>query len=472
MATNTLRHLSDMANSVFIDRTNTIWKSNPNVVTLQDALETLQTVAITNVYATNTRYGMVRLAKDTEIEKGVGSNTDVITSAQLLKFNGKPEATYTIIGTTQYATEAQTIEGTSEKTSVNPKQLQNKLLKTNAKTNAFGTIKLSTEAMVIPGTDNTTAMTPKLVKYAIDNLVPSFEVSNASEEITGTVILANIQTTLAGKVRTGYAVSPFSFSNANATPSEFGTVRFPTATELKNGAFSGAVAMSAKDFVEYKATNTKDGLIKTATETDVKSKKGTDKAVTPQSIAFLLNKIEQLENEMNAVKVVDGVVPIGATIYSFALPTAGSNFMLVNGDSLLVKDYPELFALIGYKYGGSGSTFNLPDKRGLYTKTVGKGTNITGPLAEGVEAIKIGEVQAQQVRKHKHVGSWGVDRRDNAFGYTKNSWHAGSGRHDYNNPRYYTNDGTEWNGNPNPDGTIGNETRPWTMGQYELIRVK
>ncbi|MET0395071.1 MAG: tail fiber protein [Chitinophagaceae bacterium] len=36
-----------------------------------------------------------------------------------------------------------------------------------------------------------------------------------------------------------------------------------------------------------------------------------------------------------------------------------------NGQSLLIKDYPDLFSLLGTTYGGDGiTTFNLPDLRG------------------------------------------------------------------------------------------------------------
>jgi len=38
-----------------------------------------------------------------------------------------------------------------------------------------------------------------------------------------------------------------------------------------------------------------------------------------------------------------------------------NNYLLCNGSSILTTDYPDLFNLIGYTYGGSGNTFNLPN---------------------------------------------------------------------------------------------------------------
>jgi microcystin-dependent protein len=51
------------------------------------------------------------------------------------------------------------------------------------------------------------------------------------------------------------------------------------------------------------------------------------------------------------------------TLWSVVIP-APSGWELCEGQSLDTAVYPDLFAVIGYTYGGSGSTFNLPDLRG------------------------------------------------------------------------------------------------------------
>jgi hypothetical protein len=38
-----------------------------------------------------------------------------------------------------------------------------------------------------------------------------------------------------------------------------------------------------------------------------------------------------------------------------------NNYLLCDGSSISTTDYPDLFNLIGYTYGGSGNTFNLPN---------------------------------------------------------------------------------------------------------------
>lgn len=59
--------------------------------------------------------------------------------------------------------------------------------------------------------------------------------------------------------------------------------------------------------------------------------------------------------------------PIGA-VKAFAGPTIPTNWMLADGRSLsnAAGQYPELFAAIGYAYGGSGANFNLPDLRNKF----------------------------------------------------------------------------------------------------------
>jgi len=55
-----------------------------------------------------------------------------------------------------------------------------------------------------------------------------------------------------------------------------------------------------------------------------------------------------------------------------------ANHLLCDGTSYLVASYPNLFANIGYTFGGSGANFNVPDCRRSVTIGSG-GTQISGP---------------------------------------------------------------------------------------------
>ncbi len=52
------------------------------------------------------------------------------------------------------------------------------------------------------------------------------------------------------------------------------------------------------------------------------------------------------------------------TIFPYAGESAPDTFMLCDGSELNVAEYPELFSVIGYKFGGSDDIFKLPDLKG------------------------------------------------------------------------------------------------------------
>lgn len=57
------------------------------------------------------------------------------------------------------------------------------------------------------------------------------------------------------------------------------------------------------------------------------------------------------------------LLPIGM-VTPFAGSTAPDGWLLCDGSALNQNEYPDLYAVIGNSYGGSGNTFNLPDLRG------------------------------------------------------------------------------------------------------------
>ncbi|WP_024509691.1 tail fiber protein [Bradyrhizobium sp. ARR65] len=65
--------------------------------------------------------------------------------------------------------------------------------------------------------------------------------------------------------------------------------------------------------------------------------------------------------------VGQGALPIGA-IFDFAGPTPPPGSMTCDGQALSTTQYPELFAAIGYTWGGSGTTFYLPNLMDRYRR--------------------------------------------------------------------------------------------------------
>lgn len=81
--------------------------------------------------------------------------------------------------------------------------------------------------------------------------------------------------------------------------------------------------------------------------------------LTPQ-----LNQLTNLQNELNIL--IEKNKRIIGSITPSILLNPPPNYLICNGQSLLVSDYQELYDIIGYEYGGSGLNFNIPDFRSYY----------------------------------------------------------------------------------------------------------
>ncbi len=75
-------------------------------------------------------------------------------------------------------------------------------------------------------------------------------------------------------------------------------------------------------------------------------------------------------------------IPVG-TVVDFAGASAPTGWLLCFGQSLSTTTYSRLFAVIGYTYGGAGSSFSMPDARGR--ATFGK-DNMGGSAASRITA--------------------------------------------------------------------------------------
>jgi microcystin-dependent protein len=67
-------------------------------------------------------------------------------------------------------------------------------------------------------------------------------------------------------------------------------------------------------------------------------------------------------------------VPAG-TVVPYAGSTAPAGWVFADGGSLSTATYADLFAAVGYTYGGSGGSFNVPDMRNRYPIGSGNGVN-------------------------------------------------------------------------------------------------
>jgi microcystin-dependent protein len=101
-------------------------------------------------------------------------------------------------------------------------------------------------------------------------------------------------------------------------------------------------------------------------------------------------------------------IPLGASIDYWGASAPSTYFALAYGQGLNTTAYASLFALMNYTYGGSGTTFNLPDLRGrvvagldnmggsaasrLTSQVSGGGTTLGGSGGEQLHQTVLGEL--------------------------------------------------------------------------------
>jgi len=89
-------------------------------------------------------------------------------------------------------------------------------------------------------------------------------------------------------------------------------------------------------------------------------------------------------------------------------PLEAWGWMYCDGRTLPTYDYPELFAVLGYVYGGSGNQFLIPDYRGYFLRGIGTGTNNDPDIgarnaADGQgQGSGVGSTQSFAMQTHAH----------------------------------------------------------------------
>lgn len=110
-----------------------------------------------------------------------------------------------------------------------------------------------------------------------------------------------------------------------------------------------------------------------------------------------------------------GEPPVGALI-AFAgsdqvtNPIEAWGWMLCDGRSLSIYHYPELFAALGYLYGGSDGSFRIPDYRGYFLRGTDAGAGVdkdagtrTDPAGGAATNSGVGSIQPFAMQTHEHT---------------------------------------------------------------------
>jgi microcystin-dependent protein len=146
----------------------------------------------------------------------------------------------------------------------------------------------------------------------------------------------------------------------------------------------------------------------------------------------LTNKTISLEAASNTITgklaSTNGGTPAGV-ISQYAGSTAPSGYLLCEGQSVSTVTYADLFAAIGYSYGGSGSSFVIPNLKGRVP--VGRdSTQIEFDALGEAAGSKTVTLTAGQIPSHSHSGTTGGHSADHSHnfgtgGISANHTHTG-----------------------------------------------
>ncbi len=111
------------------------------------------------------------------------------------------------------------------------------------------------------------------------------------------------------------------------------------------------------------------------------------------------------------------LIPAGTIIMSACVSEPGG-WLDCNGRLLTVATYSNLFTAIGYSFGGSDSSFNIPDMRGRAGIGLGQGSGLTNRTLASTGGAETHTLTVNEIPAHTHsyVNNVGDQNTDNAFG--------------------------------------------------------
>lgn len=386
---NTNKHISDESLYVKFNPTGTSFPSN--IVNVQAALAAIKPEGVTGVpLASQTVVGKARFATQAEVYLGQ-SNTLMVSPATLEVRLQRPEASETVLGVTRYATKAEALAGTANNRSIVATSLKHVIdwnfANRKASETVIGLSKFSTTAAATAGIDDTTSMTPLKTKQAIaaaTAIIPVYGPAKESEQ--GLVRLATLAQLRGATIREGYSMSPFVMNQWQATETNMGAGKIASQAAMDAGTDNNSIVTPYK-FKSTRANTTRAGTVILTTTVNGNSGMalaGNSKVLPSegnQAIngALYQGSVADQNKYVTKTELNNTVAPLQMPVGTMMLAAYNSdqgNLFIANGRMLNRNTYSELFARIGYTYGGGGDNFALPDTRGVVVRGLDNGRNL------------------------------------------------------------------------------------------------
>jgi microcystin-dependent protein len=202
--------------------------------------------------------------------------------------------------------------------------------------------------------------------------------------------------TIGGNLDTGGNLSANSFARKNGTSNQFlkGDGSVDTTTYLTASSVGGTPDNIGGQIVLRSGTGGFSAGIVTTTSIIVNGNARITGILTVGSSSVTINGITDTISGVSSVTDTSGgylSIPPGAVQF-FARNTAPSGWLKANGASLSTGTYSALFSAIGYTFGGSGSSFSVPDLRGEFPRGWDDG--------RGIDSARVfGSAQADQMQQ-------------------------------------------------------------------------
>lgn len=134
---------------------------------------------------------------------------------------------------------------------------------------------------------------------------------------------------------------------------------------------------------------------------------------------------------------VDALLPVGVMLPFCGQVSPAGQWALCNGATLTTAGYPKLYAVLGYRYGGSGATFMLPNMAGRvpvgmdttqteFSATGKSGGSFTVPLVQHAHAMP--HTHTVPTHTHEHPHTHKIDHNHGSFNTAVDAEHAHTGR--------------------------------------------